>query len=184
MGLVNGLDVDGIGKMMEDVKRDPARARATFKATTFWKSGLHGEAQISDFMLGGGKLKHLKTFRIEGDHPKELLGTDAGATSVELLLAALGHCMAAGWAIYGAYMGVAIESLRVEVEGDIDLQGMLGLPEPGKVRPGYQRIHTTHYVTSRAPREKLEQVKQMAEALSPTQDSLRAVDFSSKLVIQ
>ena len=81
-------------------------------------------------------------------------------------------------------MGVPIESLRIEVEGNIDLQGMLGLPEPGKIRPGYQNIRVTHYVKSKAPRDKLEQVKQMAEDLSPTKDSLRAVNFSSKLVIQ
>ena len=184
MGLLNGLDVDDIGKMMEDVKRNPARAQATFKATSFWKSGLHGEAQISDFILGGGKLKHVKTFKVEGDHPKELLGTDKGPTSVEVLLAALGHCIASGWATYGANMGVPIDSLKIEVEGDIDLQGMLGLPEPGKVRPGYQTIRVTHYVKSKALRDKLEQVKQMAEDLSPTKDSLRAVNYSSKLVIQ
>lgn len=81
-------------------------------------------------------------------------------------------------------MGISIGSLRVEVEGDIDLQGMLGLPEPGKVRPGYQNIRVTHYVKSKAAKEKLEQLKQMAEDLSPTRDSLRAVNYSSKLVIQ
>ena len=81
-------------------------------------------------------------------------------------------------------MGVAVDSLRIEVDGDIDLQGMLGLPEPGKVRPGYQNIRITHYVKSKSPKDKLEQVKQMAEDLSPTKDSLRAVSFSSKLVIQ
>ena len=58
------------------------------------------------------------------------------------------------------------------------------LPEPGKVRSGFQNIRVTHYVKSTAAKEKLEQVKQMAEDLSPVKDSLRAINYSSKLVIQ
>lgn len=184
MPTVNGLEVDNVTQMVEGVKANPGMAKATFAATTSWESGFHNQAQVEDFKLGGEKVAHSKTFTVESDHPKELLGTGHGPTSVEVLLAALGHCIAAGWAVYGASLNVPIDDLRVEVEGDIDLQGMLGLPEPGKVRPGYQQIRVTHYVKSKAPKEQLEQVKQMAEELSPTRESLRAVDYSSKLVIE
>ncbi len=184
MAVVNGIEVNNIVKMVEGVKGNPASALATFNATINWRGGFHNEAEISGFTVGGAKLKHVETFKIEGDHPKELLGTDKGPSSVEVLLAALGHCIASGWATYGAHMGIPVESLKIEVEGDIDLQGMLGLPEPGKVRPGYQNIRVTHYVKSKSPKDKLEQVKQLAEDLSPTKDSLRAVNYSSKLVIQ
>ena len=182
--VVNGIQVDNIGKMVGGVKSNPASAQATFYATTNWKSGFNNEAEVSNFKIGGAMLKHAKTFKIEGDHPKELLGTDRGPSSVEVLLAALGHCIASGWAIYGASMGIQIENLKIEVEGDIDLQGMLGLPEPGKVQPGFQKIRVTHTVKSKAPKDKLEQIMHMAEDLSPTRYSLRAVDYSSKLVIQ
>ena len=184
MAKVNGLEVNDITKMVEGVKANPGMARATFSATTSWKSGFHNKATVASFKLGGANVSHSKTFTVEGDHPKELLGTDQGPTSVEVLLAALGHCIASGWVVYGASLGVSIDDLRVEVEGDIDLQGMLGLPEPGKVRPGYQSIRVTHYVKSKVPKEKLEEVKKMAEDLSPTRDSLRAINYSSKLVIQ
>ncbi|MBI4295113.1 MAG: OsmC family protein [Chloroflexi bacterium] len=180
---VNGLEVNSIMKMIEDVKHNPAAAQATFYAATFWRNGFHNETEITNFTIGGTNLMHTKTFEVAGDHPKELLGTDKGPASVEVLLAALGHSIASGWAIYGTYMGVPIESARIEVEGDIDLQGMLGLPQPGKVRPGYQSIRVTHYIKSSAPKDKLEEVKQMAEELSPAKDSLRAVSYSSKLVL-
>ena len=64
-------------------------------------------------------------------------------------------------------MGIPIEGLRIEVEGDIDLQGMLALPEPGAVPPGFQDIRATYYVKSSAPREQLEQLAKMSEDLSP-----------------
>jgi uncharacterized OsmC-like protein len=184
--VVNGLRVQGIQDMVEMVKGQPQVAKAVFYATTIWKGGLHNEATSKVFSLGGARndTSRKQPFRIVGDHPQELLGTDKGPTSVELVLAALGHCLAGGWAVYGAHMGIPVEGLRVEVEGDIDLQGMLALPEAGVVPPGFQEIRATYYVTSRAPREQLEQLAKMSEDLSPTRHSLRAVKFSSRLVTE
>jgi hypothetical protein len=96
----------------------------------------------------------------------------------------LGHNLASGWSKYGALLAVPIDELKVQVDGDIDLQGMLMLPQPGAVRPGYQEIRAKYYVKSRASRSQLEQVKKMAEDLSAIRDSLRAVRFISELVIE
>jgi uncharacterized OsmC-like protein len=184
--IVNGLSVQGIQDMVEMVKAQPGVARATFETTTEWKGGFHNEAAVQAFTLGGqrNEVSRQERFTIEGDHPAELLGTNHGPTSVELLLAALGHCLASGWATYGAVMGVTVDSVRVDVEGDIDLQGMLALPETGVVPPGYQAIRATYHVSSSAPRNQLELVAKMSEDLSPTRHSLRAVDFSSQLQIE
>ncbi len=184
--LVNGLDIQQVQGMVEMVKAQPKAAWSTFAATTHWRSGFHNEASIKPFTVGGATndTTRKQPFRVAGDHPPELLGTDKGPTSVELLLAALGHCLASGWATYGAVMGVSIAALRVEVEGDVDLQGMLGLPEPGAVPPGFQEIRATYHVRSSASREQLAQVAKMAEDLSPTRHSLRAVKFSSQMVAE
>jgi uncharacterized OsmC-like protein len=184
--VINGIRVQAIQEMVAAVKTQPQVAAASFSATTTWKKGFHSEATIKAFPLGGARneTSRHQPFKVEGDHPAELLGTDSGPTSVELLLAALGHCLASGWAVYGASMGISVESLRIEVDGGIDLQGMLGLPEPGMVQPGFQTIRAAYYVTSSAPREHLEQLAKMSEDLSPTRHSLRAVDFESRLVVE
>ena len=121
--VVNGLDVQGIQDMVEMVRAQPQVAKAAFYATTIWESGFHNEAVVKPFSMGGVRndTSREKAFTIVGDHPQELLGTDKGPSSVEVLLSALGHCLASGWAIYGANMGISIDGLRVEVEGDIDL---------------------------------------------------------------
>jgi len=184
--IVNGLDVEQIQGLIDTVKKQPQVAKAGFYATTTWKGGFYNEASIKDFSLGGVKneTSRSKPFIVRGDHSPEFLGTNKGPASVELILAALGHCIAGGFATFGAAMGIPIESLSIEIEGDIDLQGMLGLPEPGKVRPGFQEIRATYYVKSKAPREQLEKIAKMAEDLSPTKDSLRAVKFSSQLIVK
>ena len=61
---------------------------------------------------------------------------------------------------------------------------MLALPEPGAVPAGFQEIRATYHVKSSAPRDQLEQLAKMAEDLSPTRHSLRAVNFSSDLGVQ
>ena len=183
---VNGIETEQIQGMVDAVKKQPQMAQARLFAKTVWKSGFDMEASIKDFWMGGAMntTSRQSPFIIPGDHPRELLGTNKGATSVELLLASLGFCITSGFAMYGAHMGITIESLIVDVEGDLDMQGMLGLPEPGKVRPGYQEIRATYYVKSKAPKDQLEKLAKMSEDLSPTKDSLRAVKFSSRLVVQ
>ncbi len=184
--VLNGLRVAEIQGLVEAVKKEPQIAQARFSAATSWISGFHNDASVKQFTLGGVTNSTSRTapFTITGDHPPELLGTNKGPTSVELALAALGHCIASGFSTYGAFMGIPIKRLRVEIEGDIDLQGMLGLPEPGKVRPGFQRIRAKYRVQSDASRDQLEQLAKMSEDLSPTRDSLRAVPFSSELVLE
>ena len=184
--IVNGISLEQIQGMTDAVKKQPQMAQGRLYAKTEWKSGFNNEASIKDFMLGGAmnttSRKH--PFIIAGDHPPELLGTNKGAASVEVLLAALGHCISNGFAMYGAAMGITVESVTLDLEGDIDLQGLLMLPEPGKVRPGFQEIRATYYVKSKAPRDQLEKLAKMSEDFSPVRDSLRAVKFTSKLVVQ
>ena len=183
---VNGIELKQIQGMLDAVKKQPQMAQGKLYANTVWKIGFNNEAKIKDFELGGAinKTSRKTPFIIAGDHPPELLGTNKGPASVEVLLAALGHCIGNGFAMYGASMSIPIESLTIDIEGHIDLQGMLGLPEPGKVRPGFQEILATYHVKSDAPRDQLEKLAKMSEDLSPVKDSLRAVKFSSQLFVE
>ena len=183
--IVNGIALEQIQGMVDAVKKQPLIAKGKLFAKTVWKSGFNNEASIKDFELGGqmNTTSRKSPFTIAGDHPPELLGTNKGAASVEVLLAALGHCISNGFAMYGASMGIPVESVTLDLEGDIDLQGMLMLPEPGKVRAGFKEIRATYHVKSAAPRDQLEKLAKMSEDFSPTRDSLRAVKFSSKLIV-
>ena len=184
--IVNGISVEQMQGMIGAVKQQPQMAQGKMFAKTVWKSGFNNEASIKDFMMGGmmNTTSRKSPFVVAGDHPPELLGTNKGAASVEILLAALGHCISNGFAMYGAAMGIPVESVTLDLEGDMDMQGMLMLPEPGKVRPGFQEIRATYYVKSNAPRDQLEKLAKMSEDFSPVRDSLRAVKFSSKLIVQ
>ena len=66
-----------------------------------------------------------------------------------------------------AVRGIAIESVESHFEGDLDLQGFLGLDE--KVRPGYQNIRARFKVKPDAEAEELQDLFKY----SPVHKSIR-----------
>lgn len=54
------------------------------------------------------------------------------------MLHALASCIAVGFVYNAAARGIEVRSLELDVEGELDLRGFLGLSD--QVRPGYQNI--------------------------------------------
>lgn len=182
--ILNGIDTKALGDMMTAVRNEPKIARSTFHVATEVKTGFASRSSTKTPTLGGGPIQGRKrTFSFDGGHPPELLGHDEGPAGVETLLAALGACVGSGFTTFGAAMGIPVERVQVDLTGYLDLQGFMGLPAPGVVRPGYERIHATIRVKSAAPRDQLEKLKEVAEGASPVKDSLRAVAYTSELVV-
>lgn len=185
--IVNGFDVQKLQALREMVKNQPQVGQAVMSSKVTWKGGFHSEASIKDYKAGGmtNTTSRSKPFVVPQDYPPEIGGgKNEGPTAGELLIAALGHCIAPGFAKSATAMGLNIDSLTVEIEGDIDMQGSMGLPKPGDVRPGFQEIRAKYHVRSKATREDLEKAMKMGEQLSPVKDSLRAVKFSSQLFVE
>lgn len=183
--VVNGIDMNALNGILDAVKAAPAVAKATFAVRAETAYGFNTRSRTERPTLGGQPVAgRTRTFRFEGGHPPELLGKDEGPAAVETLLASLAACVSGGFTTFGAYLGIPVERVAMDVTGYIDLQGMLGLPAPGVVSPGYERIHARITVKSPASRANLEKLKEISEAASPVKDSLRAVPYTSELVVE
>lgn len=183
--VINGIDTQALNQIMGAVKEKPESARATFAVESTTERGFNTRSRTLQPTLGGQPLAgRSRTFEFEGGHPPELLGHDEGPAAVEALLAALGACVGGGFTTFGAAMGIPLERVRIDLTGYLDLQGFMGLPAPGVVRPGYERIHAEIHIKSPASRAELEKLKEIAEAASPVKDSLRAVRYTSELVVE
>jgi hypothetical protein len=79
---------------------------------------------------------------------------------------ALLGCMTTTTVYKAAAQGIAIESFRSEIEGDLDVQGMLGL-DPD-VRPGVQEIRARLIVKTTGSREAIRELHKS----SPVYDTL------------
>jgi uncharacterized OsmC-like protein len=97
-----------------------------------------------------------------------LVGSDHGPTPVEFVLHALAACLTAGLANIAAARGVRLTEVRSTVDGDIDLNGILGL-DPD-VRNGYEHIKVRFTVKGDAPADKLRQIVEQSQARSAVYD--------------
>jgi len=61
------------------------------------------------------------------------------------VLHALAACLTGAIIYHAAARGIVLDGLESTIEGDLDLQGFLGLDD--NVRPGYKRIRVAFKVT-------------------------------------
>jgi uncharacterized OsmC-like protein len=109
-------------------------------------------------------------------------GNNAGPNPGILGRGALGSCLAIGYAMWAARMGVPIDALEVQVEADYDSRGELGVSD--EVHPGYQQVRYIVSVTSPAPEQDVRRVIETADKYSPYRDVFaRAHDVRRELRI-
>lgn len=163
------LDLGKYRDFVRAVKEDPEKAKFRFTAVTRWKDGAVTETVTRDRV-------------IVADEPEVLGGRDSAADPVELLLAALTSCVSIGLVTQAAQRGVDFDDFEIEVSGDLDLRGYLGLDEG--VRPGYTGLEYVVRIKSDAPRETLEEIVRAAERTSPMFDNIRnGVPIRSQLEV-
>jgi len=117
------------------------------------------------------EMQHKNQTVLEFDHPTVLVGTDNAPTPVEYLLHAIAACLTAGIANIAAARGVELTKVTSTVEGDIDLLGILGLPD-GSVRNGYQRIRVAFHIEGDADDETLRGIVEQSRRRSAVYDAL------------
>ncbi len=164
----NGVDTATLFATLDAVKQAPEAARFQFRARNEWVSGTHNRSTIGDYFGVGEERSHERTWVFDADHPAVLVGRDNGPTPVEFVLHALAACLTAGLANIAAARGVRLTEVRSTVEGDIDLNGILGL-DPS-VRNGYQGITVRFTVKGDAPAETLRKIVEQSRARSAVYD--------------
>lgn len=151
------IDLSAFEQTKQSVAADPQLGRGSFRSVTVWKDGARAHTTA-------------RSFGIETDEPAPLGGTDQAVDPMELLLAAVGTCLTIGWVTHAARRGVEYRNLRIEVEGDYDLRGYLGIDDG--VRPGYEAVRYTVHVDSNADPDVLEEIRAAAEIGSPMLDNV------------
>jgi uncharacterized OsmC-like protein len=166
----NGVDTPTLFATLDAVKAQPQLAQFQFRVTNRWQGGTHSRSRMESFSGAGGQHSHKAEYRYDADHPAVLVGKDEGPTPVEFLLHALASCLTAGLANIAAARGITLREVTSTVEGDIDLQGVLGLSK--EVRNGYQGIRVRFDVKGDAPAETLRALVEQSRARSAVLDVL------------
>jgi uncharacterized OsmC-like protein len=138
---------------------DPAASQARFEA----QHDLVGPTEVS-VQVGSGH-------RFTVDEPPALGGANAAANPVEYALAALGSCQAITYRVWAAQLGIRLEQVRVEVDGDIDLRGFFGVDD--RVRPGFGAVRIRVTLDGPEPPERYRELAAAVDAHCPVLDLFR-----------
>lgn len=137
------MDIRSVQRpLKEQYRKAPASSRITLTA-----HGKQTDAPISCSIDLGRAIYNAQAHKGVG-------GAGTGACSGDLLLGALAACAQITCQMVAAAMGIPIEGINVRVEGDLDLQGTLGLSKDVPI--GFEDIRVTFDV--RAPQATREQL--------------------------
>lgn len=137
-------------------------------------------SKATSHLLEGVKVESIsRGFKMVLDEPVEEGGTDSAMNPVEALLCALGSCQCIVAKMVALNMGIEIEDLKVELEGELDPAGYQG---DTSVRPGYQAVRSKFIVKSNASEEEIKEMIAVAEQFCPVGDTISkgtnlAVDY-------
>ena len=168
--IINGVNVDELMNTIKSMKVAPVIAKFKFRANNQWINGGHNRTIIKDFYGIQKEHRHEATFKLDADEPPLLLGTGKGPNPVEYLLTALAACVTSALVYHAAAKGIKLNSVESRVEGDIDLQGFLGISK--NVRKGYHGIRMHFKIDADVPEEELEELVQLGPTYSPVFDSI------------
>jgi uncharacterized OsmC-like protein len=179
--MVNGINVDQLVKTIELIKENPKIAEFQFRARNTWVDGTHNRARVKDFFGALQEDDSRPAIEFEIDEPPVLCGRNLGPNPVEYLLVALSGCLTTSLVAHAAARGIAIRKVESRYEGDLDLQGFLGLSE--QVPVGYKNIRVFFKIDADLSDEQKEELVRMAQKYSPVFNSIaKPVPVDVKLV--
>ncbi|BBY22848.1 OsmC family protein [Mycobacterium stomatepiae] len=148
---LNAVDIKAVGDLVEGVRADPGKAHTTWAAHVTWTGGF-SSSRVRQFAA------------VPSDEPAVLGGGDNAPNPVEQLLAALGNCLAVGYAANATVAGIRINNLQVDLRGDIDLSVFLGLKDG---HAGFESITATMRIDSDASAAQLDELHRKVVASLP-----------------
>jgi len=142
------MDLRSIQKpLKEKYRNEPASSRITLRA-----HGSESESPIACSVEVGQKLLAAQAHQGVG-------GPGTAACSGDLLLGALAACAQLTCQLVATAMGIPVEHIRVDVDGEMDLAGTLGISKDVPV--GFEDIHATFEID--APEATPEQLAALRE---------------------
>lgn len=155
---LNDIDIAAVAGLAAKVQEKPEVAQTVWKASVKWDGGFRSLSSVRDFDP------------VASDEPTSFGGTNTAANPVEQLLAALGNCLAVGYAANATEAGIEIKNLSIDVEGDLNLYTFLGLNPEGNA--GYEAIRVQITLESDADEEQLAALHRTVVGTSPVGHTL------------
>ena len=161
----NGVNVTQLFDTIEAIKGNPEISKFKFRATNEWQAGTHNRATVKSFYGAMQEDDSRLPMVFEIDEPPVLLGENKGANPVEYLLVGLSGCMTTAMVAHAAARGIEIKSVTSRLEGDLDVQGFLGLSDTIPV--AYKEIRVSFKIEADISEQEKQELLEMTKKYSP-----------------
>lgn len=148
---------NALERNVKAVSLRPSVGQGTAVTKVKWKDGLTCEAEEGQWKLTIGM-------------SEKYGGSNDGPNPGVYGRTALGSCLAMGYMMWAARLGISVRSLDIEIHADYDVRGELGVDD--NVRPGYTRIRYIVSVDSEAPQAEINNWLDTADRYSSWLDDL------------
>lgn len=156
---INGIDTQRSKSIQEAIRADGQGdiARPLYQAIVDWKSGYETEARVARDQL------------IQGDEPVAYGGKANGLSPQDLLLTAVGNCLAATFISGLSSKGIAVHSLKIAVSGRVNFRVAYAIDQGS---PGFEKIDVNVDIRTDAPKDQVEHLLSQLYPSAPIPDTI------------
>ncbi len=144
-GCLAPIDKDGLNGLIEAGKANP-QAVKTLKCKTV----AEGRFRHANY------IRNLEPYIV--DEPPGLLGDDTAPNPSEASLAALGSCIAVGLHANAIHRGITINSLAVELEGDLNITAVWGTGDTSEKPVGFTDVRINVQMDADCSQEQIDEL--------------------------
>ncbi|MEW6033894.1 MAG: OsmC family protein [Chloroflexota bacterium] len=176
MEKLNNVDLVSLEKMLKAAQEDPSKLRRTQVLEGEWLLDAAAGAQFrGEVAFEKGKAV------MEADQPSMLGGGGRTPGPMHYCFYGVAACYAGTYANLAAMMGIKLRKLAVKVEAKQDFSRVFGLSDA----PFIEELKVTLAVRGDAPREKLEEVENLAYQRCPAvYNFTHVVPLKTRLVVE
>jgi len=141
------------------VAQDPSQAEVVFRASGRTTGPV-------------GSVVTTRQHTLTIDEPPTLGGEDTAANPVEVALAALISCQVVTYRFWAAKLGITLDDVEIDAEGDLDVRGFFGLDHG--VRPGFTGLRLIVRLAGPESAERYQELQAAVDAHCPVLDLFAA----------
>lgn len=176
--MIHNINIAGISEAANEIKENPVEANAKYGIELEWLSGTRSKVRTLPMTIGEHKV--VRDFEFQIDEPNQLLGINSAPNPAEYLLGGLAGCLCVTFITGATLKGVQIESLKIQIKGNLDLSYFFGIKEDSHA--GFPQLEVNFMIDGEGSREQYEQLIEKVKKHSPNFCTIKhQVDIDMKL---
>ena len=167
--MLNNINIAGLSEYANEVKENNIEGKASYGVELNWESGTKTVVKTKNMTLGSHKI--VRDFNFTIDEPTQLLGVNCAPNPAEYMLGGLAGCMAVTFMAGATAMNINIDQLKLEIDGELDLKGFLGLNQT--LNPGFPELKFIFHVKGNGTQEQYNKLIERVTKHSPNFNTIK-----------